>query len=876
MGGGMMQIALYGAQDIYLTGNPQMTYFKAVYRRHTNFAVESIEQPISGKPEFGKTFYCHISRNGDLLYRIFLEIDMTVKHPERFTRLGHQILEYAQIEIGGQMIDKQYGEWMDIWTQLSHNENQFANLDRLCNGSLPTLDNVSCYSRKLYVPLQFWFCRNPGLALPLIALQNHDIRIVFKLRDKNMIRDRYGVYLKCADKIDKLSFFCEYIYLDTDERRRFAQSIHEYLIEQIQYSNKIPVSEGNEDIRLNFNHPVKEIIWAITKGHPFGVNVVLNYPRLDDIGMCIRTTPDRYVYVAGFFQDTTIQFSDITLTAPANNRNLFIAKMSPCGQWLWAKQIGGNHDDGALELAIAPDGGAIITGYIGQDASGLPFINPPCDSSGCETNVFIAKISCGGIWQWANTAHPEFNVDPSGNAVIAGLGLHINNDGTTYLTGIFNSDKLVFGSYEIENTSDISNNDGFRTYDMFISKISTAGNWMWAVAANSNYNNIEHTCITGTSDGGAVFAGISIKSPDYPNTISSTTFGPFVLDSSLNYYFVGKISTFGEWVWVRKIDNIACEDRIFITTSVEKDAIYITGTFGNQLIFDEENVLNPPTGVIKNLFVAKISNIGYWVWVNQAGGTTGTIITPNFINYTLDNGVVIAGSFEVFAKFGYRSIQSKGAKDLFVAKVSSEGEWNWAASEGCDGEEGGFTITPLVDGTYMFLGYTTTPQCCPIADSSFNIFDNDAYSIFTAYLSSNGEWLTGQIAGNVYFYLSEHCFLDFWGRDKKDLVRSAMLELNGNNRIQWREGSYYRCVHTYLHHTGGIQDPDNFLGGFYVYSFALNPEQHQPSGTCNFSRFDNPVLYLDLEPEARAVQIWAVNYNVLRLMNGMAGLAYTS
>lgn len=876
MGGGMMQIALYGTQDIYLSGNPQMTYFKAIYRRHTNFAVESIEQPINGIPEFGKTYHCQISRNGDLLYRIFLEIDMTVKNPERFTRLGHQILEYAQIEIGGQIIDKQYGEWMDIWTQLSNNDNQFNNLDRLCNGSLPSLENISCYSRKLYVPLQFWFCRNPGLALPLIALQNHEVRIVFKIRDKNMIRDKYGVYLKCTDKIDKLTFFCEYIYLDTYERQRFAQTNHEYLIEQVQYSNKIPVTKGNEDIRLNFNHPVKEIIWAITKGHPFGVNVVLDYPLLDEIGICIRTTCNRYVYVAGFFKDTCIYFGDIKLTAPADSRNIFIAKMTPCGQWEWAKQIGGNHDDGALELTIANDGSAIITGYIGKDASGLPFIIPPCDTSGCDMNVFIAKISSTGVWQWANTAHPEYNIDPSGNSVVAGLGLNINCDGTIYLTGIFNSDKLVFGNYIIENTSDISNNNALRTYDMFISKISTAGNWMWAVAANGDYNNIEHTCITGTNDGGAVFAGISIKSADYPSEISKTTFGQYELDSSLNYYFIGKISSFGEWVWVRKVDNIDCDDRIFIKSSIEKNEIYITGTFGNQLIFDEDNILNPPSGVVKNIFVAKISNIGYWNWVIQAYGITGTTIIPNFINNTLDNGVVITGNFEVYAKFGWRGIQSKGQKDLFVAKVSTDGVWCWVASEGCSGEEGGYTITPLIDGTYMFLGYTTVPQCCQIIDCSSTPFDNDAYTIFTAYLSSNGEWLTGDIAGNVYFYLNEHCFLDFWGRNKKDLVKSAMIELNGNSRIQWREGSYYRCIHTYLHHTGGIQDPDNFLGGFYVYSFALNPEQHQPSGTCNFSRFDNPVLYLDLETEARAIQIWAVNYNVLRLIGGMAGLAYSS
>jgi len=260
MGGGLMQLVAYGAQDIYLTGNPQITFFKVVYRRHTNFAMESIEQTFNGAAKMGQKFSCTISRNGDLLSRVYLEMDIGNGVDANTLRVGHQMIDYVECEIGGQCIDKQYGEWMDIWAQLSSTTEEWTKLNRLVDGSLSA--NASGKD-KIYVPLQFWFCRNPGLALPLIALQYHEVKLNVQFASKVYQKDATDD--TTAVGTPNCCVFCDYIFLDTDERRRFAQVSHEYLIEQVQYSNALTQADGEDQHELRFNHPVKELVWTISE-----------------------------------------------------------------------------------------------------------------------------------------------------------------------------------------------------------------------------------------------------------------------------------------------------------------------------------------------------------------------------------------------------------------------------------------------------------------------------------------------------------------------------------------------------------------------------------------------------------------------------------
>jgi len=285
MGGGLLQLVAYGAQDVYLSGNPQITFFKVVYRRHTNFAMEAIQQTFSGIANYGNTVYCQISRNGDLIHRTYLEVDIpqivktsdgTVASPlttSYVNYLGLRLLKNVSIEIGGQQIDKHYSDWLYIWNELSLPIGKRyawdtmvgadANIINYADNSTTTAANT-----KLFIPLEFWFCRNIGLALPLIALQYHEVKIkiefesfskcVFKIADGS---DGLETTDKQADLVSP-NLWVDYIYLDTDERRKFAQLSHEYLIEQLQFTGTETLNNSTTRVKLNFNHPCKELIWV--------------------------------------------------------------------------------------------------------------------------------------------------------------------------------------------------------------------------------------------------------------------------------------------------------------------------------------------------------------------------------------------------------------------------------------------------------------------------------------------------------------------------------------------------------------------------------------------------------------------------------------
>ena len=308
MGGGLMQLVAYGAQDIYLTGNPQITFFKVVYRRHTNFSIESIEQTFNGTADFGKKVSCTISRNGDLVHRIYLQTTLpdqtinvaadgggsgaiTIQNASANDDLrngivrwcnwvGEKMINFAEIEIGGQRIDKHYGEWLHIWNQLTNqagHEDAYQRMvgntphftkNRATVASTAGVQNIPITGKRLYIPLQFWFCRNPGLALPLIALQYHEVKINIEFEElKNLFiaqkTDKNS--LTVQGSLQNTSLWVDYIFLDTDERRRFAQLSHEYLIEQLQYPGEETITTTSNKIRLNFNHPVKELIWVAQK-----------------------------------------------------------------------------------------------------------------------------------------------------------------------------------------------------------------------------------------------------------------------------------------------------------------------------------------------------------------------------------------------------------------------------------------------------------------------------------------------------------------------------------------------------------------------------------------------------------------------------------
>jgi len=320
MAGGLLQLVAYGAQDIYISGNPQITFWKILYKRHTNFAMESIEVTFNGQADFNKRVTAVINRNADLMFRTYVQVVLPQIDVSTATQLGggadafrwvsyigHRLINQVELEIGGQRIDRQYGDWMQIWTQLSTNAGQIPALDALVGNTHDlvllkssggeALDTTcastevtqSCVPRAgtpaktLYIPLQFWFCRNPGLAIPLIALQYHEVRVnvTFETWENCTYTEASFQPIRGnAQSLAACSLYVDYVYLDTEERRRFAQQSHEYLIEQVQYTGAESITSSSNKIQLNFNHPVKELLWVVQRdsfvdcGHPDWLSAV--------------------------------------------------------------------------------------------------------------------------------------------------------------------------------------------------------------------------------------------------------------------------------------------------------------------------------------------------------------------------------------------------------------------------------------------------------------------------------------------------------------------------------------------------------------------------------------------------------------------------
>ena len=310
--GGLLQLVSTGRQDIYLTGNPQTTFFKQVYRRHTNFSIETQRIAFETAVDFGKLATLTIPQSGDLLSQLMLEIRLPKLNalgattstgcsgietatPIDFQNTdptyswtngcGQAMIDYISIQIGQQEIDRQSGEWLHIWSQLTTPQSKYNGFNDMVGYQEVFSQQTQPGPLHLFVPLNFWFCKNIGLSLPLIALQSTPIRIYIKFKSGyDMVYSNDLVSDPCQTIVSQpyiqdIAVWGDFVYLDVEERRRFASSRHEYLIEQVQYIKRYSVAEGvqNVSIPLNFNHPLKEIIWVAQQDRMLTAHEPFNY-----------------------------------------------------------------------------------------------------------------------------------------------------------------------------------------------------------------------------------------------------------------------------------------------------------------------------------------------------------------------------------------------------------------------------------------------------------------------------------------------------------------------------------------------------------------------------------------------------------------------
>ena len=287
MGGGLLQLVAYGAQDAYISGNPQITFFKTLYKRHTNFAMEAFRVNFNGQAAWGTKHSAVLGRHADLMGATYLEVVLDAGYYNNDQgMLGFNLLHHVELEIGGQLIDRLYGEFMYLWTALTQPYDKLLDLQSMIGSSTQIAPSnifrsgaqfmggerncnsgsgrASLPNNILYVPLSFFYTKNPGVALPLIALQYHEVRINVVWNDvKTIAGDFTGKVQPLPPQPVQCALYVDYIYLDTEERRRMAQQSHEYLIEQTQFNEDKSMSSYSNRIDLTFNHPVKELIWVV-------------------------------------------------------------------------------------------------------------------------------------------------------------------------------------------------------------------------------------------------------------------------------------------------------------------------------------------------------------------------------------------------------------------------------------------------------------------------------------------------------------------------------------------------------------------------------------------------------------------------------------
>jgi hypothetical protein len=327
MGGGLLQLVAYGAQDAYISGNPQITFWKGLFKRHTNFAMEPFRINFSGQVQWGTKQTALIGRHADLLYSTYVEVVLPLSTsvggaltPYQWNNdqgyLGYNLIKYVEIDIGGQVVDRMYSEFMVLWSQLTMDTAQLAKLKKMVSGPCKTANNASLltYGTKcatdgrqqkmnvLYIPLPFFFTRNPGAALPLIALQYHEVKINVLWNEPQDIAGNFvGTGLTRLPQAIQAALYIDYIYLDTEERRRMAQASHEYLIEQTQFNEDKGIIGANNRIDLTFNHPVKELIWVVQPSYYSDCRLAASKPatRLRPFSYDLDPVFDQWLQING-------------------------------------------------------------------------------------------------------------------------------------------------------------------------------------------------------------------------------------------------------------------------------------------------------------------------------------------------------------------------------------------------------------------------------------------------------------------------------------------------------------------------------------------------------------------------------------------------
>jgi hypothetical protein len=1076
MTGGLMQLVACGAQDIFLTGSPMISYFKTVYRRHTNFAIETIKQTFDvGQPGFGSTVVSTLSRNGDLVTAAYLQAslpDLTEKAASNFSgdvtssgvaggpgrryvrwvdNIGHYLIKTVEVSIGGSVIDRHYSDWLEIWAQLTIPSGKMAGYRKMIGqdpknamgqntglqadvlSSLAQLsdDPTKSYSikqayivgRDIFIPLQFWFCRNIGLALPLIALQYHEVRIHLTFRSAEDLIQVYSgdstspTWVSASDYENyvthqslSVNLWVDYVFLDADERRRFAQVSHEYLIEQVQYQEDTCVSGANKSIALNFNHPVKELLW-VAKGfesmREWSNFTDTQLPEVPPFQALQIQNNQLNEGLTGLPTETYIPKSKLSLTITTDiNITGQIVKyftVIPTAGYVMTNgdiiTINANGDITTnVTLAVVSTVDGVATSFYTKDIL-------------TRALTYNKVVNITRFKDFVPQNAQEVNISIKTDRVLTG-GVNATTTGITVFTVsftglIFNIDDTIY----MTSSSDAAKQLILRVTAVTAAGAPTAFNLLTSTVANNLYDvtrtiskgsivetnpyisiNIFNGCgimPPGETDVTKALSGLTVGS--VLSCVANTTINSNPNDSAFRYFIlpygfsmkVGDVIAIGDtagnfWNTITVLelagDNVSPikfsqpkgtwlggenaivsyilrDGNVVNDVDVTKIKILPSNSLPNTSItnyyvsprkFNEEykplsykyavgDIITMGTDIESDLLVNSLDSLGLpssVTLLNTLPYTYQLISSPiSNVKKITRNGVSVLRNDLIinlrsktpipFSVGGF--INSLNTKTFFVQAangyIMSIGDVIVAASLPYLFPTPG-TVNPRSYDISLLVskvenGIATEFQIIApsiragLVQFALSFVDNFVQFSLTKVISITAANTANSVQINllsstvlmpdVQNNLSDiKTYDDLMRFSNYDSVRpynavtgslagnpisKAGLIMNRTDRFLERPGTYFSLVQPRNHHTNIPVSP-----GINIYSFALNPEEHQPSGSCNFSRIEDATLRIktgniysndDVKPNASLlIKIFAVSYNILRIVNGMGGLAY--
>lgn len=806
MSGTLLQLAFPGEQDAYLTINPQITYFKSVHRRNTNFAIETIKGHFRGHANFGNRVEHTLEPHAHLIHKMYVHVKIKLDSPavgfQWVPYAGLKLLKYVSITIGGIEIERHTNEWLYIWNQLTQTPSKQDAYDRMVGA---VADNAT--EKNFYIPLQFWFCKDAANALPLVALEHHDVKIMVHFEKFD---EMFSFPPNCKYDFNAC-LLIDYIYLEIEEARRFVCAPKlEYLIHQVQTVSDTII--GNQkQIQLPFNHPCKELIWTLQSNKP---RSWIDYGlQLNDIASTngnqtntsnITTTP---VFYGGSTPWVNVPTDTITI---------------PSGWQVMYNSITGVDD----EFFLIPDIGFDLT-IAGNNVRYTTEV---------WTNNFIKFDGQG--YASMGTENIYYPDETTPNAYSVHIGSH------DYIV------RAAAYKYIVE--------DGVLGIVIRIETIAY------------DEENLQHLCVSEVS----IFENGKVR-------FCIPTNAPLCFVNAANW----GLSDGTKWLY--RLENPLEDNKGYVlnvNTNYEQSVTFIgapvpepTILIINSIPIQQEcvnDILQSKFTAITQTTNANLSDIQTRpdVIYLYDGNIITTIGATKIYDWVRNGSILYINTtatdqyindlFEIFTTLT-PTFQYNNNSDTYFAQIAPNPiiKQSVLAYINDADDVNGIQANQLHPSVEV-LGYGNGTDYAVLLYKAV-----ERGFVFVDAIFQNGMNYRLGMWNDIYSYIQSRDY------GSANALQNIEILINGKTRFKERSGEYFNLVQPYQHHHRIPSNP-----GINVYSFGLDPEGTQPSGSLNMSRLDQCNLNIRHKYKTRVsyAKIYALSYNVLQISNGLGGLKYSA